>query len=176
MGQSLELANEPSAESQELITGESNVEPAGKTGEEDYDRASDNPAVNHCIGAWNRAYHDALAELDEDEDEEENEDEDEDENEDEDRDEDEDRVIAEKAAKSAFLRAIPALAGLNNIRDFIACVTYGEILDILPHYQAENLLESAKVALAAARQESMRRQSQPKRLGRPPKSPVAENK
>jgi hypothetical protein len=113
------------------------------------DRAAANPAVCYCILASNRAYNQALARLDKGA----------------------DKEVAATEARNAYLRAIPALAGPDNIRDFIACVTYGDMLDIIAHYEAEQLLEYAKVAITAARQESKLQSGLPKRgPGRPPKS------
>jgi hypothetical protein len=96
------------------------------------DRPSDNPSVARCIRAWNRAYHKKLKELDEDEDD----------------------FEAEEAGKRSYLRAMPPLAGYENIRDFIACVTYAEVAELILPLNAARYLEGAKVALGALRHEA----------------------
>lgn len=96
------------------------------------DRPSDNPSVLRCIRAWNRAYRKKLNELDEDESD----------------------YPATEAGKRYYLRAMPPLAGYQNISDFIACVTYAELTEIIRHSEAENFFGAVKVALGALRQES----------------------
>jgi hypothetical protein len=96
------------------------------------DRPSDNHSVARCIRAWNRAFHKKLEEL-------------------EDGDSEYD---AREAGKDYYLRAMPPLAGLQNIRDFIACVTYAQLIDILIPREAESLLAAAKIALSAMRHEA----------------------
>jgi hypothetical protein len=93
------------------------------------DRPSDNPAVSRCIRAWNRAYRKKLDNLDEDEGE----------------------FEAREAGKKYYLRAMPPLVGLENICDFIACVTYAQLAEVLRPNEAENLFSAAKVALSALR-------------------------
>jgi hypothetical protein len=87
------------------------------------DRPSDNAAVRRCIRAWNRAHRKALNEYETDSD-------------------------AKTMADQAYLNAMPPLAGYENIRDFIACVTYASVTDGIRHRDAEHLLDAAKVALA----------------------------
>jgi hypothetical protein len=143
------------AESQELTPDEIE-EFEGLTQQEIYeelsDRPSQNPAVFRCTRACNRAAKRKRAEIGTDEDAE---------------------VIVAIAAKSKYLRSMPPLDSWENIRDFIACVTFAEAVGLILHYEAENFLSSAKVALAAVRHES-KQNNQPKRLGRPPKSATAE--
>jgi hypothetical protein len=130
------------AESQELATGET-TESNGLTPEEIEefqgltreesdddlaDRPSENPSVRRCIRAWNLTRDKAMAE-------------------------DDDTDAAELEAKSAYLRSMPPLAGFENVRDFIACISYAQVADLIQNYEAVNLLASAKVALAAVRQE-----------------------
>ena len=114
---------------QELITEETESE---ESESEHPDRPSDNPSVGRCIRAWNRAYQKKLKELDEDEDD----------------------FEAEEAGKHAYLRAMPPLAGYENIRDFIACVTYAEVVEIILPLNAARYLEGAKIALGALRHEA----------------------
>src|SRR5580692_4686108 len=139
------------AEPQELTPDEIE-EFEGLTQQEIYeelsDRPSQNPAVFRCTRACNRAAKKKRAEIGTDDDAE---------------------VIVAMAAKSKYLRSMPPLDSWENIRDFIACVTFAEVVGLILHHEAENFLSSAKVALAAIRHES-KRDNQPKRLGRPPQS------
>jgi len=92
------------------------------------DRPTQNSAVARCLRAWQRAYKKACAEGDSD-------------------------FKAKCAGDRAFLRSMPALSGYDNIRDFIACVTYAIVIDVLRSKDAEHLLEAAKVALTTLRQQ-----------------------
>jgi len=113
------------------------------------DRPAENAAVARCIRAYQRAYKTAL-------------------------DEDESKYSAQKAGEEAYLRALPPLSGYENIRDFIACITYSDLTEVISHPKADHFLESAKVALALVRYEPRQPGSASKRLGRPPKSATAE--
>lgn len=117
------------------------------------DRPSENPSVDRCIRAFNRAAKKERARIAADEDA-------------------EDDVTGEP--KSSYLCNMPPLDSFENVRDFIACVTFAEVAGIIPHYETENYLSSARVALAAVRHERKPRQNEPKRLGRPPKTPPTE--
>jgi hypothetical protein len=133
----------------ESTTVESESESFDEESEAKYpDRPSDNPSVSRCIRAWSRAYHKKL-------------------NEDESDDE------AEEAGKRCYLRAMPPLAGYENVRDFIACVTYALLVEIIRPFEAEHYFAAANVALGA-----LRREKKPARSpGRPRKTaPTEENK
>lgn len=91
----------------------------------------DNAAVRACMRAWQTAYNKAVAKTGDD-------------------------YEAEKAALKAFRLAMPHLAGHDNIRDFIACVTYASLNEIIRHSDAEHYLEAAKIALGAVRHEAKR--------------------
>ena len=150
MAEIQELAIAETEESQESSTEakETNEE---ELEEEDDDPATENPAVMRCSRAWSVAYEKAT-------------------------DEGGDEDDAEKDANSAYLRSMPPLAGFENVRDFIACIGYAQVTDIIHSYEAESLLATAKVALAAVRREG-RLQACAKGPGRPPKSlPPEENK
>jgi hypothetical protein len=108
---------------------------------EDFQPLSDNPsnpALERCIKAWNRNHdlasinpkHESLSQFDE---------------------EDEDEIFARVQGAHAFREALPTLAGFENIRDFIACVTYGLLRDILPQEESRELLGAAKIAMALLR-------------------------
>jgi hypothetical protein len=96
------------------------------------DRPSNNASVARCIRAFNRAYHKKLDESGEGAGDHE----------------------ARESGSGFYLRAMPPLAGIDNIRDFIACITYAQLVQILRPNEAENLLAAAKVALSALRHEA----------------------
>jgi hypothetical protein len=56
---------------------------------------------------------------------------------------------AKVAGKIAFCAALPKLAGASNIRDFIACVTHGMAMSIIPSNEGTRLLYAAQVAHTA---------------------------
>jgi hypothetical protein len=91
-------------------------------------RPSENAAVARCIRAWHRAQRKESAAGGSD-------------------------YKSSCAGNIAYLRAIPSLAGYENIRDFIACVTFAAITEVIRHKDADHLLAAAKIALAALRQE-----------------------
>jgi hypothetical protein len=96
------------------------------TGEPDFSgpsRPTSNAAVSRCILASQRAYNKTFAETKND-------------------------YEGEKAARKAFVRAIPPLAGYRNIADFIACVTYAMVTEMIYSGDAQNYLAAAKVAIA----------------------------
>jgi len=51
----------------------------------------------------------------------------------------------------AFLHALPPLSGFDNIRDYVACLTYAIAAGVISNQIAGVLLEGAKVALATLR-------------------------
>jgi hypothetical protein len=110
---------------------------------------SENAAIARCMRAFQRAYQKKLANLDEGE----------------------DKYFAEKADRLAYLRAVPPLSGYDDIRDFITCIAFADLAQILPQNDAEHHLNSARIAVAVVRHEPG---TQPKRLGRPPKNPPTE--
>jgi hypothetical protein len=56
------------------------------------------------------------------------------------------RFEAGKAAVTAYSAALPPLTGASNIRDFIACVAHGMLLEILDDRAGTKLLYAAQVA------------------------------
>jgi hypothetical protein len=92
-------------------------------------RASDHPSVSRCIRAWNRAFHKTLNQLGQ--------------NEGEDQ--------ARQSGKEHYLRAMPPLVSLDNVRDFIACVTYAQLVQIIRPSEAGRLLAAARMALNVLR-------------------------
>ena len=57
--------------------------------------------------------------------------------------------IIRLAGKLAYCTAMPKLSGAGNVRDFIACVTYGMLLGIIPGSEGTRLLYGAQIAHAA---------------------------
>ncbi len=55
----------------------------------------------------------------------------------------------EKAGIKAYLRAVPSLSGYKNICDFIACINYASMTDVISHEDAEHYLANARIALSA---------------------------
>jgi hypothetical protein len=79
-------------------------------------------AIAHCILAKRGAHKKALAER-------------------------KDKSDALRAGNFAFLRAMPPLSGLNNIRNFIACVAHAMVTEVLLPADAAPLLAAARTAL-----------------------------
>lgn len=57
------------------------------------------------------------------------------------------RSTAAKKAAPVYRAAMPALDGLDNVRDFIACTAHGILIETVPPDLAGQLLYSAQVAL-----------------------------
>ena len=60
-------------------------------------------------------------------------------------------VLAKYAAIKAYRTALPALDSYENIRDFIASVTQGMLMDVIDSAQSARLLYAAQVAVGAVR-------------------------
>ena len=90
-------------------------------------RHVENATIIRCMKAWNYAYRKEAEDLDDDESD----------------------YPAHKAANEAYLRAMPHLDGYENICDFIACVSFASMTDIVTHSEAEHYLAHARLALAA---------------------------
>jgi hypothetical protein len=85
-------------------------------------------AIKRCCAAWQRA-HDAYLEGKEES--------------------SIKRAYAVILAGPAYCKAMPPLAGYENIRDFIACATHGILINAIPEKRANQLLYAAQVALAS---------------------------
>ena len=107
----------------------------------------DNEAIVRCMHAWNYAYKKEAADLDDDE----------------------SHYPAEKAANKAYLRAIPPLLGYENICEFIACINFAAMTDIISHGDAKHYRANAKLALTAAFRKPKPSACEPRPVGRPPK-------
>ncbi len=83
--------------------------------------ASSSPAIQACMNAYHAAYQAALAQ---------------------------NKLIfqIDEAAGKAYGCAMPPLSGRGNIRDFIACVTHGMILEAIPWVNGTKLLYAAQIA------------------------------
>ena len=141
-----ETGESVSQEEETVDTVEQDEDAGEESGDDPEDRAPrKNSAICRCVRAWNRAFDKRLDELR--------------------RGAKGDSATA--VAKDAFLRQLPPLAGFKNVRDFIACLTYGEAVDILCHYEVVNFLESAKAALSVLRHGDARQALKSRRRGRP---------
>jgi hypothetical protein len=90
---------------------------------------SENPAVAHCLNEWYRVYDETPKKGKDDYD-------------------------AERKANEAYRESMPALSGIESIRDFIACVAYGMLVDAITDDRGTRLLYAAQVALTAAAKNS----------------------
>ena len=62
-----------------------------------------------------------------------------------------DSYDTEVSAEEAYRNALPDLAGYENIRDFIACVTHGMVIGVIDSIDGPKLLYAAQVAIGALR-------------------------
>lgn len=88
--------------------------------------ACENPAVARCVQAYQAAYDAAIASR-------------------------QDRIVARTPAGEAYRKAMPPLVGYENIRDFVACLAYGMLNNILRADEGTKLLYAAQVAQASVR-------------------------
>ncbi|MGA2207809.1 MAG: hypothetical protein ABSG10_13865 [Terracidiphilus sp.] len=109
-------------------------------------------AIVRCMRAWNYAYKKKAA------------------------DEDTTDYQAKQAANQAYLRATPPLAGYKNICDFIACINFACMIDLISPIKAQQYLANAKIAISAVCHQPKSSTGEPRPLGRPPKSSAAEEK
>ena len=59
------------------------------------------------------------------------------------------RNAVKAEAEQAFRRAMPTLAGKENIRDFVACVAHGVLIEAISGPDAARLLYAAQIAVPA---------------------------
>ena len=109
---------------------------------------TENKAIVQCMRAWNYAYKKKIAEIDDGESD----------------------WPAEKAANEAYLRETPPLSGHKNICDFIACINFASMTDIVTHRSASHYLANARVALSAICHLPKPLDGEPKPVGRPSKT------
>jgi hypothetical protein len=60
--------------------------------------------------------------------------------------------FAADQAEKAYRKAMPTLSGSENIRDFIACVVRGMLIDAIPNPVGSRLLYAAQLASAVRTQ------------------------
>jgi len=91
-----------------------------------------NPAVRRCCDVMERACRDVLRTAEE---------------------EDDDRgdveYLARRAPREAYCKAMPPLAGADNICDFIACVAHGMLVGAISGSESTRLLYAAQIATSA---------------------------
>ncbi len=87
--------------------------------------AFENPAVAYCCEVWESTRREAL-------------------------NQGKSMVLARVAAHKAFQKSLPPLAGLENIRNFIACVARGMLIGAILSPDGARLLYAAQVAKSAA--------------------------
>jgi hypothetical protein len=112
-------------------------------GPSDFERGLSHPAVAHCCQAGNLAF-DAFYDK-----------------------RNESNYKAHAAERLAYRRAMPPLQGSQNIRAFIACVTYGLLVEVFSERESTRLLYAAQVAWGTVRR--TRRKHVPGKSGSVPK-------
>jgi hypothetical protein len=75
----------------------------------------------------------------------------------------------ESSAREAYRKAMPPLSGVENIRNFIACIAEGMLNESIGSADGMRLLYAAQVASGIIERPS------PGRPGRPPASPLPNN-
>ena len=105
----------------------------------EYRRALQCSAVAHCQKNWERVYRSVLKEFG-------------------------GKALARVHAGEAFRAAMPLLVGDENIRDFIACVTFAMATGILLEETASKLLYAAQVAFNTASPRTNMRKKAPKNV------------
>jgi len=89
---------------------------------------SENPAIAHCMNAWQRIYSQQRAKG-------------------------ATNLSASAFAAPAYRKAMPPLSGRENISDFVACVAQGILIDAIDGNDASKLLYAAQVAFATVRRQ-----------------------
>lgn len=109
--------------------------------------SSPRPAIRRCCNAWQRAFDADMAKRKPD-------------------------ICAEIFARgpacAAYCNAMPMLSGFDGIRDFIACVAHGVLIEAIPEKRAGHLLYAAQVALATLQREPKPPASGPQWPAAPP--------
>jgi hypothetical protein len=96
--------------------------------------ALENPAVAHCCEVWESTRRQALnAGCN--------------------------MVIARVAAHKAFQKSLPPLTGLENIRNFIACVAHGMLVGAILSPDGARLLYAAQIVKSAANSPARQRET-----------------
>jgi hypothetical protein len=66
---------------------------------------------------------------------------------------------ARSEANTAYRKAMPPLSGHQGVSDFIACVTYGMLIEAIRNEDASKLLYAAQVALSSTRSQPQKQRS-----------------
>ena len=66
---------------------------------------------------------------------------------------------ADDSAREAYRHALPALWGRERIRDFVACVTQGMLMDIFSPQESKRLLYAAQIASSSTERTPIHRSS-----------------
>jgi hypothetical protein len=91
--------------------------------------APENPAIARCMSAWKLTYQKELAKGTS-------------------------SISSAHCANQAYRRALPPLSGQENIRDFIASVAYGLLIDAINDRTGPKLLYAAQIAYSTVRSQS----------------------
>ncbi|HXR40466.1 MAG TPA: hypothetical protein VN776_15300 [Terracidiphilus sp.] len=86
-----------------------------------------NPAILHCVAVWKSTRQQSLANG-------------------------RSEFYSGVDAAKAYCAVMPQLSGYQNICDYIACVGFGLVIDIIKEDRADKLLHAAQVALKAVSQ------------------------
>jgi hypothetical protein len=97
---------------------------------------SANPSVAHCCQAYNDAMQAARAQG-------------------------ESQYGSTQAAERAYRNAMPPLSGADNIRDFIACVAHGMLLEAIKGSDSARLLYATQIAYGAVEKPTPRQPGRP---------------
>ena len=82
------------------------------------------------------------------------------------------RADASRAGDKSYRRAMPPLAGREDIRDFIACVAHGMLIGVFEAKEASRLIYAAQTAYSSAQEPVNRLPGRPRRdLGPDPTMP-----
>jgi hypothetical protein len=80
-------------------------------------------------------------------------------------------VIARVAAHKAFQKSLPPLTGVENIRNFIACVAHGMLVGAILSPDGARLLYAAQIAKSAAHSPQRRQRPSRKEISSPERDP-----
>ncbi|HXR39601.1 MAG TPA: hypothetical protein VN776_10935 [Terracidiphilus sp.] len=86
---------------------------------------ADNPAIARCLKAYDLAHRTTLGRTNS-------------------------RACARLDGKGAYRKAMPPLAGPDNIRDFIACTAHGMLIEAIDETKGARLLYAAHIAHSTA--------------------------
>lgn len=68
---------------------------------------------------------------------------------------------AAKSGNDAYRAAMPSLSSPESVRDFVACIAQGLLMDAISNLESNRLLYAAQVAISANRGASTTRKPQP---------------